>query len=210
MTSHEQPDIVPLSDEHYMLLVLDLANFRVGEDLPDHVNVNWSRLTTDTSKWTGRWATIRTDPTIEADPAALRFGARARNYIEKFLTYDPKALKALNATATAAAAQVEIRAQFKRRDDGVTEYLYSYAAGTGDGPMGVFLTFLLDPGRRFGVDLRKCQLETCGRFFFVPLGRKGGRIPSFCPGTDHQRKHDALRAPERVAKHREKAAAKRK
>ena len=97
MQSHELAPadaIRPLSDEHYMLLVLDLANWRVGEEFPDSANIAWERLTSDTSVWTLEWATIRRDHSIALTDGALDFGRRARSALERFLTRDAKAIKA--------------------------------------------------------------------------------------------------------------------
>jgi hypothetical protein len=80
----------------------------------------------------------------------------------------------------------------------VLEHEHGYVAGTGDGPTGLLLAFALDPKRRFAKELRRCQLESCGRFFLVPQGRRGGPIQDYCPGTDHQRQADKLRAPDRA------------
>jgi hypothetical protein len=198
----EADEIRDLSDEHYMLLALDLANWRPGAEVPDGANAAWKRLTTDTSQWTLRWATIRTDPSIKVSEEALEFGRQVRANFERLLAGDPKALKAMRATADAALDQVKVRTQLRMSERGALVHLHSYTAGGGDGPLGLFLSFLLDPDRRFGRDLRRCRLPDCGRFFFVPLGRKGGRIPSYCPDTDHQRRHDAQRAPIRVQRHR--------
>jgi hypothetical protein len=204
-------EVRDLSDEHYMLLSLDLANWRAGEDVPDVANVAWQRLTTDTSAWTLRWAVIRTDPAIAVTPEALEHGKRLRADLERFLHGGEKWLQALRSTRDNALEGVQVvRTQLRVSERGRLEHLHSYAAGTGDGPRGLFLAFLLDPERRFGTDLRRCRLPACGRFFVVPPFRKGGRIPNYCPGTDHQRRHDAMRSPERSRRNRPKPAAKHK
>ena len=174
----ESDEIRDLSDEHYMLHVLDLANWQTG-DVPGHANMVWSRLTSDTSKWTLRWGVFSNDPAIKVTQGAREFGQHARANLERYLAADPKVLKAMRATADAAVEQVKVRTQLRVNELGVLVHLHSYTAGDGDGPLGLFLSFLLDPDRRFGRDLRRCR--QCGRFFFVPLGRKGGPIPLFCP-----------------------------
>jgi hypothetical protein len=88
--------------------------------------------------------------------------------------------------------------------------MHSYNAGDGDGPLGLTLAFLLDPDRRFARDLRRCRWADCGRFFFAPLGRKGGRLPSFCPDSDHGRQFHANRAAQRRKELRTKRAAGKK
>ena len=192
-------DVQDLSDEHYMLLSLDLANWKLGEDVPDVANVAWQRLTTDTSSWTLTWAVIRTDPTVPVTPDALEHGKRLRADLDRFLDGGDKFLRALRATRDRAIEEVRVeRTQMRVSPTGQLEHLHSYVAGPGDGPRGLFLAFLLDPDRRFGADLRRCRLPGCERFFFVPRFRKGGRIPNYCPGTDHQRRHDAIRSPARA------------
>jgi hypothetical protein len=192
-----------LGAEHYMLLSLDLANWRVGEDLPDAANRAWERLSTDMSKWVGRWKTVRMDRSIAVLPEAVQHGKRVRSAIEKFGSGRHK--PALRATADAAVEDIQVSTKLRVSERGTLEHIHTYAAGSRDGPLGLFLAFLLDPNRRFGADLRQCRLPTCRRYFFVPLNRKGGRIPAYCPGTDHQRRHDSeANAPKRARKHRAK------
>src|SRR6266478_8066858 len=145
-----------------MLLSLDLANWRAREDIPDVANVAWNRLTTDTSAWTRRWATIRTDPTIEVAKGALDHGKYVRAALERFLKAGGKGDRALRAKADAAIDQIGVRTELRFSERGTLEHLHSYTAGTGDGPLGLFLAFLLDPDRRFGRDLRRCRLPACG------------------------------------------------
>ena len=199
----QSDEIRDLSDENYMMYGLDLVNWRAG-DTPDFANYVWRRLTSDTSQWTERHGNFRTDPSIEVDKAALEFAQHTRSHLERYVADEQKARKAIRATADVGVGEVKVRTQLRVSERGALVHLHSYTAGTGDGPLGLFLSFLLDPDRRFGSDLRRCRLEACGRYFFVPTARKGGRIPSFCPGTDHQRRHDALRAPRRAKKHRAK------
>lgn len=206
-----QPDETLSDDEHYMLLSLDLANWRLGDidkAVPDVANVAWKRLTTDTGVWARRPAAIRIDPTVEVEKGALEHGERVRSALERFLKGSHRALRA---TADAAIDQVRVgETRLRISERGTLEHEHSYVAGIGDGPLGLFLAFLLDPDRRFGRDLRRCRLPDCGRFFFVPLNRKGGRIPAYCPDTDHQRRHDAMNAPKRAKKHRDRLATKHK
>ena len=207
----QQQEIQDLSDEHYMGHGLDLLNWRAG-DVPDHANFVWRRLTTDTSAWTLKPGSFRLDPTVEVNAGALAFGKRLRADVDLFLSEREKMRKALAAIADSAIEQVKVRTQLRRSERGTLVHLHSYTAGEGDGPRGLFLSFLLDPDRRFASDLRRCRLASCNRYFFVPSNRKGGRIPSYCPGTDHQRRDDALRnAPKRARdlRKRKAAAAKR-
>ncbi len=205
----EAEEIRDLSDEHYMMLALDLANWRPGGDsVPDVANVAWNRITTDTHQWTMKWATIRTDPSIPVTPAALEFGRKLRTHLQHYLGQDAKRLSAMRAFADSAVDSIQVRTQLKISERDALVHLHSYTAGDGDGPLGLTLAFLLDPDRRFGEDLRQCRLPECGRFFLVPRGRRGGRIPSFCPDTDHQRRFDAKRAAVRNQQRRKSKGAK--
>jgi hypothetical protein len=199
----QSDEIRDLSDENYMMYVLNLANWRAG-DVPDFANYSWRRLTSDTSQWTGRHGNFRLDPSVEVAESALQFGGSVRSHLGRYLAGDHRALRAMRATADAAVDQIKVRTQLRVSERGALIHLHSYAAGAGDGPLGLFLSFLLDPDRRFGRDLRRCRLKECERFYFVPPRRKGGRIPSFCPDSDHQRRYDALAARKRAMNKRAK------
>ncbi len=196
----QQTERRPLaSTEHYVLLCLDLANWRTG-DVPDLANVAYRRLTTNTADWSLRWATIRTDPTVPVEPRALELGAEMRDVLTRVVEH--RNLAALRKRRDASIAAVSVAATRLQVLDDSLQHEHGYAAGTGDGSIALLLAFVLDPKRRFSRQLRRCLLPSCGRFFVVPLGRRGGPVQDYCPGTDHQRQADKLRAPARAKRAR--------
>lgn len=204
-------EIRDLGDEYYMTLAIDLANWRSSDDnFPDAANVAWSRLTSDTSQPTLRWARLRADRSIPVNPRALEFGQQLRLHFQRFLESDHKAIKAMRAIANTAVEEIRTATQLRVSERGALVHMHSYNAGDGDGPLGLTLAFLLDPDRRFARDLRRCRWADCGRFFFAPLGRKGGRLPSFCPDSDHGRQFHANRAAQRRKELRTKRTAGKK
>lgn len=188
-----------VSDEHFVLLCLDLANWREG-DVPDAANVAFKRVTSDTADWSLRWAAIRLDPTIAVDPRALELGAAMRDVLGRAIRR--RDLAVLRKRRDAALEHVQVATMRLHIESDVLTHEHGYVAGTGDGPVGLVLAFVLDPARRFSRELRRCQLDACGRFFLVPTGRKGGPIQDYCPGTDHQRQADRVRARARAKRAR--------
>jgi hypothetical protein len=206
-------------DWGYMDWSLKLANWRPDADDPHPVVVNWvwNSLTTDTNfrHWPANPAT---DPAYrDADPAdlakikvdqgALDYGQRVRDVLDRFMRGGKEDLRWLRRTAYVAIEGVRIGStELSFSGRGTLEYVHSYVTGTRDGPLGLFLAFLLDPERPFGQSLRRCRLRGCERFFFVPPARRGGPIPAFCPGTDHQRRHDARSSAKRAKEYRARQA----
>jgi hypothetical protein len=190
-----------VSDEHYVLLCLDLANWREG-DVPDVANVAFHRVTSNTAEWSLRWATIRTDPSIPVEPRALELGAEIRDVLKRLVESRGRDVPSLSKRRDTALPAVTVATTGLYIEGDVLEHEHGYVAGTGDGPIALLLAFALDPKRRFRKELRRCQLASCGRYFVVPQGRKGGRIQDYCPGTDHQRQADKLRAPSRAKRAR--------
>jgi hypothetical protein len=85
--------------------------------------------------------------------------------------------------------------KWKRRERVVAESI---------GPALVYaLSLLLDPELDYGVLLRRCALESCGRFALgVPPKHRGQPPNYFCPGTDHRVQSARQKGREAVAAHR--------
>ncbi len=187
-----------------MLLCLDLANWREG-DVPDVANVAFRRVTSNTADWSLRWAAIRLDPAIPVEPRALELGAEMRDVLARAIRR--RDLAALRKRRDAALGAVTVATTRLHIEGDALIHEHGYLAGTGDGPIGMLLAFVLDPNRRFARQLRRCLLDSCGKFFVVPPGRKGGPIQDYCPGTDHQRQADKIRARARAKRSRSDPAA---
>jgi hypothetical protein len=92
---------------------------------------------------------------------------------------------------------------------------YRVIAPTARRALGYVLSLLLDDGRSEGRRLRRCQLESCGRFFLREKPETGQASFRYCPRTDHQKRADRIKNLARVqAKRkrdrRKKAARKRR
>jgi hypothetical protein len=189
-----------LNEWLYMIASVTIANWRPDDpSTATEANLLWESLTT---------GPVRRPPeTVEADRGAFDYGQQVRSVLEQFMTGSQKVRQALREIRDAAIEHVRVASTelvISKRD--TLEHLHGYFTGTGDGPLGLFLTYLMDPGRPFGQNLRRCRLASCGRVFFVPPVRRGGPIPAYCPGTDHQRRADAMKAARRSKEYRARQA----
>jgi hypothetical protein len=143
--------------------------------------------------------------------SAVNLQQRLKVALDEFLASTPGKRRALHASANAAVKSVIVMSKLHVDDSGRLSRIDRYLPGP-VGAVGLLLAFLLDPRSTMGSALRKCglPLPDCGRYFLAAKNPSGGPRPKYCPGTDHQKMADLLRAPQRMRETRRAAPAKHK
>lgn len=144
-------------------------------------------------------------------PLEVDLQKRLKVALDQFLASTPDKRKALHASANAAVKSVVVMSKLHVDDYGRLSRIDTYLPGP-FGAVGLLLAFLLDPRSTMGNALRKCGLPLphCGRYFLAAKNPNGGPRPNYCPGTDHQKIADLLRAPKRMSEVRVARRAKHK
>jgi hypothetical protein len=108
---------------------------------------------------------------------------------------------------TTAAAKVQITPKYEIDSQGKLIFTYQYLPESPAAAISYGTLLMADQGRPFRRDLKKCQREGCGRFFFSSdspalTGRDRSR---FCT-PEHMDEHHKSTSAERVRRWRERAA----
>jgi hypothetical protein len=195
--------LYPHAETLYMSASLGFANYRPdADDLPSKDLVSLIQAMRPAN------SPPPTTPSDEIVRQALNsglldYGQRIRAALERFTTGHETDIRELRETAKAGIGQMQVTLTGPRlSEDGNLEHFLRAFTVPIESLAGVFLTLLLDSEYDFGKNLRRCRLRSCGRFFFVPPKRRGGRIPAYCPNKNCQRRQDTLRARRRAKEYR--------
>ena len=201
-----------LGAEQYIKACLVLANWQRGADPIDTLKAYaWvctnadeashlldRPLSNEAMAW---WAERVGEDGELALPKVLEQSQLLRSRLDQFLSARRKSLIALRASANVAVSEIDVGTELEVADDGRLIHIHRYRPGEGDGVVGMLLAFLLDPYLPFGEAVRRCALESCGRYFLSLPGAKGGPKRRYCE-PDHQLEADRLNAVERVRRRR--------
>lgn len=221
-----RPEPVNLSARAYVQACLDLANWKEGDDM-GLANDYYGRLITNTAaggelfQQLGMAAhppgVVRAEGlsivafTGQGEYSVLGLRGRLRVRLEQLRTWkSPRKRAALFASANAAVEGVTVRTSTTLEFDSNSGRLRyarkdQYFPGGEDGPEGLLLAFLLDRKQPLG-ELKACRY--CGAYFLSVAKTQGGPKPDYCPGTDHQKRADALASRQRAKNTRRRLKAK--
>jgi hypothetical protein len=215
-----RPEPVNLAARAYVQAAIDLVNWQEG-DGPGRANDLYGRLCTATAAGgdlfqmlgrgtvargaDGQPLVVRTDgqPAGSDAHTIMDLRARLRDRLEQVRTYTGKKRAALRAIADAAVEAVTIRTVTKLEldHDARAHFIRQdfFTPGAGDGAEGLVIAVLLNPDQSVG-ELRVCPF--CGRYFLSVASSDGGPKPAYCPGTDHQKQADRIKARARAKRWR--------
>lgn len=86
---------------------------------------------------------------------------------------------------------------------------YRVIAPTVRRAFGYVLSLLLDDSQRKTRMVRRCHLDSCGKFFLQQIPDSGQAAYKYCPGTDHQSLADRKMSARRQKMYREREKLKR-